>query len=61
MTDCTSWATDALAAPVADPAVAVIDAVQFATAVTRPELSTDATPASEDNHVTGTMAIVWPL
>ncbi|MDE2781324.1 MAG: hypothetical protein OXK77_00055 [Gemmatimonadota bacterium] len=49
------------AVPVADPAVAVIDAVPLATAVTRPLASTVATAGAADVQPTVTLDMVLPF
>ena len=49
------------AVPLADPAVAVIVAVPFATAVTRPEAETVATEVADVDHVTLAPLIVEPF
>ena len=61
ITALTSWATVTAALPEAEPAVALIVAVPFASAVTCPEASTAATEASLLAHATGAPAITCPF
>jgi hypothetical protein len=50
-----------VAEPLAEPEWAVIVAVPFATAVTRPLELTVATASSADDQVTGSCGIGWPF
>ena len=61
LTELTLWATDTVALPDADPAVAVIVAVPLPAAVTRPEPLTAAIEAALLDQVTAAPAITCPF
>jgi hypothetical protein len=59
VTDEATCATVAVAVPANDPIIAVITAVPFATAVTRPLAETVATAADEDDHCAVVPGTIW--